>query len=196
MLPSKLLLIWAASWESWLIANEPHSEKTGLWGFRPGPTKHRPKLDQAGNFGFRKERGCTICVVKIKVLITQLICAFIFPYAKASFLMMRLKCENKDTHQHCGNCQADQLLCLCYRDSTVSLLPKSRISSIQPSPLAVQPGLCLTWLETKKAGFLMMGLIYEVCHIMRKPMFLTRQCTIQPALFRDWKLWLKRGEKF
>ena len=54
-------------------------------------------------------------------------------------------CENKD---------ADQLLCFRYTDSTISLLPKYGISSLQPSSVAVQPGLCGTWSETPKAGFL------------------------------------------
>ena len=45
---------------------------------------------QAGNFGYRKKRDCTICVAKIKVLISsavtaQLICIFVFAYAKKRF---------------------------------------------------------------------------------------------------------------
>ena len=35
--------------------------------------------------------------------------------------------ENEGTDQLCGNCAADQCLCFCYIDSTVSLLPKSKI---------------------------------------------------------------------
>ena len=57
-------------------------------------------------------------------------------------------CENKDADQLCGNREADQSLCFCYIDSTIPLLPKSEISSLQPSSLAVQPSLCLTWWET------------------------------------------------
>ena len=33
-------------------------------------------------------------------------------------------------------------------DSTVPLLSKSKISSLLPSSVAVQPGLCRTWSET------------------------------------------------
>ena len=49
---------------------EPRSEKTGLRGCRPGPTQtglysHRRWL-QASNFGFRKQRDCTIRVAKTK----------------------------------------------------------------------------------------------------------------------------------
>ena len=63
-------------------------------------------------------------------------------------------CENKDADQLCGNCEADQRLCFRYTDSTISLLSKSEISSLYPSSVAVQPGLCGTWLETPKTGFL------------------------------------------
>ena len=69
-------------------------EKTGLRGFRPGPTQtrlysHRRWLE-ALNFGFRKKRDCTIRVAKTKTLIsfavtTKLICVFVFPYAKIRF---------------------------------------------------------------------------------------------------------------
>ena len=54
-------------------------------------------------------------------------------------------CENKDADQLRGNREADQRLCFRYTDSTISLLPKYEISSLQPSSVAVQPGLCGTW---------------------------------------------------
>ena len=38
-------------------------------------------------------------------------------------------CENKDSDQLCSNCTADQRLCFHYSESTISLLPKYRISS-------------------------------------------------------------------
>ena len=59
-------------------------------------------------------------------------------------------CENKDADQLRGNREADQRLCFRYTDSTLPLLPKSEISSIQPSSVAVQSGLCQTWSETPK----------------------------------------------
>ena len=69
---------------------EPRCEKTGLRGFRPGPTQtglgsHRRWLE-ASNFRFRKKRNCTIRVAKIKALISfavtvKLICVFVFAYA-------------------------------------------------------------------------------------------------------------------
>ena len=70
-------------------------------------------------------------------------------------------CENKDADQLRGNREADQRLCFRYMDSTISLLPKFQISSLQPSSVAVQPGLCGTWSETPKTGFLTTRLI---CH--------------------------------
>ena len=46
-------------------------------------------------------------------------------------------CENKDADQLRGNREADQLLCFRYTDSTIPLLPKYEISSLQPSSVAV-----------------------------------------------------------
>ena len=66
-------------------------------------------------------------------------------------------CQNKDTDQLRGNREADQRLCFRYTDSTIPLLPKSEISSLLPSSVAVQPGLCGTWTETPKTGFLTPG---------------------------------------
>ena len=58
-------------------------------------------------------------------------------------------CENKD---------ADQRLCFRYTDSTIPLLPKYEITSVLAS-VTVQPGLCGTWAETSKTGFLTTRLI-------------------------------------
>ena len=72
-------------------------------------------------------------------------------------------CDNKGTaDQLCSNCTADlysnctadQRLCFRYLDSTISLLPKSKISSFQPASETVQASLCQTRLETLKTGFL------------------------------------------
>ena len=49
-------------------------------------------------------------------------------------------CENKDADQLHGYHKADQRLCFRYTDSTIPLLPKSEISSLYPSSVAVQPG--------------------------------------------------------
>ena len=52
-------------------------------------------------------------------------------------------CENKGADQLCGNHAADQ--CLCFWDiaSTIPLLSKSKISSLQPSSVVVLPDLCV-----------------------------------------------------
>ena len=71
-------------------------------------------------------------------------------------------CENQDANQLRGNREADQRLCICYSDSTIPLLPKSEVSSLSPSSVAVQPGLCRTWSETPKTGFLTTRLILFV----------------------------------
>ena len=56
-------------------------------------------------------------------------------------------CENKDADQLRSNREADQRVCFRYLDSTIPLLPKSKISSFYPSPVAVKSGLCQTWSE-------------------------------------------------
>ena len=56
--------------------------------------------------------------------------------------------ENKDADQLRGNREADQRLCFRYTDSTIPLLFKSKILSLLPSSVTVQPGLCRTCSET------------------------------------------------
>ena len=62
-------------------------------------------------------------------------------------------CENKDADQLRGNREADQRLCFRYIDSMIPLLSKSEISSVYPSSVAVQPGLCRTRSETRMLFF-------------------------------------------
>ena len=62
-------------------------------------------------------------------------------------------CENKIADQLYGYPTADQRLCFHYIDSTIPLLPKSEISSLQPSSVAVQPSLFQTWSESRKQVF-------------------------------------------
>ena len=71
-------------------------------------------------------------------------------------------CENKDADQLRGNREADQRLCFRYMDSAIPLLSKSEISSLYPSCVVVQSGLCGTWSETPKTGFLTKRLILSV----------------------------------
>ena len=67
--------------------------------------------------------------------------------------------ENKGADQLRGKREADQRLCFFYTDSTIPLLPKSEISSLLPSSVAVQTSLCRTWSETPKNSFLTKRLI-------------------------------------
>ena len=68
-------------------------------------------------------------------------------------------CKTKGADQLRNNCTSDQHLCFRFIDSTNPLLPKSEISRLLPSSVVVRPGLCLTWSETLKTGFLMTRLI-------------------------------------
>ena len=71
---------------------------------------------------------------------------------------------SKGAEQLSGNCAA--IMCLCFRyihvDSTIPLPPKSEISTIYPSSVVVQPGLCRTWSETPETDFLMTHVIMAV----------------------------------
>ena len=60
-----------------------------------------------------------------------------------------------------GNRAADQRLCFRYIDSTIPLLPIYEISCLWPLCVVVQPGLCRTWSETPKTGFLTTRLKYS-----------------------------------
>ena len=64
-------------------------------------------------------------------------------------------CENKGTGQLHANHAAELYVCFHFIDSTIPLLPTSEISNFKPSSVAVQHGLCWTWPETLKTGFLM-----------------------------------------
>ena len=68
--------------------------------------------------------------------------------------------ENKDADQIRGNREAVQRLCFRYLDSIIPLLSKYKISSLWLSSVIAQPGLCGTWSETQKTGFLTLRLIY------------------------------------
>ena len=61
--------------------------------------------------------------------------------------------ENKGADQLRSNCESNQSLCFLYTDSTIPLLSKSKISSLLPSSVTVQPGLCQTWSEPKLLVF-------------------------------------------
>ena len=86
-------------------------------------------------------------------------------------------CENKSGDQLRGNRAADQGLCFCYVNSTIPLLPLSRISSLSPKPssVALQHGLCQIWLENPKIGLVTMELGLSInshqIHFLSVPLF-------------------------
>ena len=67
--------------------------------------------------------------------------------------------ENKGADQLRSYCEAGQHLCFRYTDSKIPLFSKSKISSLQPSSVTVEPGLCRTLSETQIVGFRMHRLI-------------------------------------
>ena len=69
-------------------------------------------------------------------------------------------CGKKDADQLRDDRAADQRLYFRYIDSTITVLSKFKVSSLLPSSVVVLPGLCRTWSETSKTGFLAMLLIY------------------------------------
>ena len=83
-------------------------------------------------------------------------------YHNMSHIMRELdfcKYKNKDVDQLCSKCTADLHLCFRSMDNTMSLLLISKISSIKHSSVTVQIGMCQTWSETLKTGFLTSQLI-------------------------------------
>ena len=69
-------------------------------------------------------------------------------YEKTGLLHIR---KQTDADQLRSNCADDQRLCLRCTDS--------KSLYYQPSSVAAQPGLCRTWSETPKTGFLTTRLI-------------------------------------
>ena len=87
-------------------------------------------------------------------------------------------CYNKDADQLRSNRGADQRLCFRYKDSTIPLLSKSKISRHYPFSFATQICLCLTWPETKTLVFSRRGsFIYRSRKQLTKITFFLRfQC--------------------
>ena len=78
-------------------------------------------------------------------------------------------CKNKGADQLRSKCEADQRLCFRYTDSTIHLPLKSEISSFYPASVTVQAGLCQTWSETPKTGFLASRLLWQSRHRKKAP---------------------------
>ena len=64
-------------------------------------------------------------------------------------------CENKGANKDADQLRSycDQRLCFRYKDSSFSLLSKSKISSLLPSSLLVQLDLCRTCSKTTSLVF-------------------------------------------
>ena len=79
-----------------------------------------------------------------------------------------------------GNRAGDQRLCFRYINSTIPLLPKSEISSLSPSSVAVQPDSCQTWSETPKVTQIIFSLSSTTsCCVGQEPNITkTRPCNI------------------
>ena len=78
--------------------------------------------------------------------------------------------------------EADQRLCFRNTVRTIHLLHKFEISSLFPSSVGEQPGLCWTWSETPKTGFLMTMLNYGKTRVYLG-------CTVFP-FFLNHRLWV------
>ena len=91
------------------------------------------------------------------------------------------------------SCAAEQSLCFFYIDSTIPLLPKSEISSLYPSSVEVQPGLCRTWVENPEDRFSQCGSIDTlsgihdrlVLPIINIRFFISIPATIKPGQIED-----------
>ena len=59
------------------------------------------------------------------------------------------------------NFTADQCLCFCYMDSTIPILPKSKVYSVAAQADLCKADLCQSWLETLKNCFLTSQLICD-----------------------------------
>ena len=138
----------------------PGREKTCLCGFRPRRTQT----------SLHSYRGLQVSIENAEVSYyhTSLV------VRKPAFCI----CENKDADQLRGNREADQRLCFRYSDSTIPLLPLSVIPSLQPSSVAVQPGLCRTWSETPKTGFLRTRLVLSCLQRTSKALISLCGCTL------------------
>ena len=69
---------------------------------------------------------CEIIFVSLMLLLCDIVHDVSRVMRKLTFCI----CENKDADQLRGNREADQRLCFRYTDSTIPLLPKSKISSL------------------------------------------------------------------
>ena len=90
--------------------------------------------------------------------------------------------ETKGTDQLRSNFEADQRLCLRYMDIILPLLHKSETSSLYPSSVTVQPGLCRTWSEPKLLDISRTGSIdISVAHLFLDGLYVDQVPLLQLA---------------
>ena len=90
---------------------------------------------------------CHHAIVKIQIRTIFTYISEIALYDYVSRIMRKPVLAYVKTNELHGNCAADQRLCFPHIDSTIPLPPKSKISSLYPSSVAAQPGMCRTWSE-------------------------------------------------
>ena len=72
-------------------------------------------------------------------------------------------CEQQRRRSACASAQSDQRLYFRCLDSMIPLVSTSEISSLHLVSVAAQAGLCLTWSQTTKTGFLVTRRNYKSC---------------------------------
>ena len=72
-------------------------------------------------------------------------------------------CEQQRCRSAGTSAQSDQAFVVHCLDSIIPLVFISKISSFYLASVAAQAGLCLTWLQTPKTGFLVMRFICFLC---------------------------------
>ena len=87
-------------------------------------------------------KACLSKQLSVKACLLKQLRASLFIYATKQK-------SNSRIDGYYSNCEADQRLCFRCRDSAISLLSKSKISSLYRSSEIVQLGLCQTWSEPK-----------------------------------------------
>ena len=97
--------------------------------------------------------------------ISQLMSLFLFEprYEKAGFFCI---CENKTQISFAVTTKLIGGLVLDIRIVQFLFYLNTKISSLRPSSVAVQPGLGQTWSETPKTGFIRTRLIYSYFSVL------------------------------
>ena len=108
-----------------ILSREPRREKTGLRGFRPGPTQtglcRCRRWLEALNFGFRKNRICTIRVAK--TVTANLICVFVFACANCWFFHDAAQIFFCPSYMRANLCLFSQIIYTSYISNLPAYVP-------------------------------------------------------------------------